>query len=527
MTRDGFLIPNASDYAPDYQVSQPDRGDFVILGNAQYGVVSGCKVSLGSGGITIGGASGVPDILVVSGALRNLGTVPPLSIKNADSLNPRIDLVVYSLSSGPTILTGVASTNPVFPDIDTGVTVLAAVYVPPASSSSTTHVIDKRNFLQTTVNAVGADENVYLVSNKDTSGTTIFHIDGNGKVQWGSTSAIEQDSTAHLKVTGSVSVPDLAADTSITVDGNEVITENRISWGTTQPTVTPADKGRVFVNTNTGDVEVYRDTTGSGFSWIALETAVPPGTVIQSFVDPDTMAGYGWLILDGSSHDKTVAPNLWNFFPAWRDGDSVVLPNMTNRFPLGTSYGAGNVGDIHGTATSDGAVSITLLETNMPSHSHQTESNMRTSTETHSHTESLTTDEGEHNHGGATAGGGGHSHEIEDKMHQHSFLFSNVIATDFNDQGDSQLDNPINDTQHSYMTRPIPSTFFAYTGITGTKPVGTHTHSIPNSTKHHHSVSITDSGSHDHGLPTHSPKGGNTPFKVTPPSMHIYFYIKM
>lgn len=528
MPRDGFLIPNASTYAPDYQTAQPDQGDFVILGNSQYGVVSGCKVALSGGsGVSIGADTPeYENILVVDGKLRLLGAVPPLSIKSADATKPRFDLVVYSLASGPQVLTGTPSANPVFPDIDTGVTVLAAVYVP-AGTGSTKRVIDKRNFLQTTVSAVGADATVDLVSNRDTvSDAALFHIDGTGKIEWGTTSAIEQDSTAHLKVTGSISVPDLAADTSITVDGNEVITEDRISWGTTQPTgLTAADKGKVFVNTNTGDVEVYR-STDDGFQWIALETAVPPGTVIQSFVDKDTMRDYGWLLLDGSTYTKVEAPNLWNFFISWRSGDNVVLPDMTGRFPLGNaSVGYGNVGDTHGDASATGSTTFTISESQMPSHSHR--SGNRTGDESHSHTESVTTPSGSHNHGNATQSGGGHFHTITDKNHSHPMLFADFIVTRYDGEGDSCLDIKFVDQSHHWVTQTANRTFESGTGITSTNPTSGHTHGIPEGGQHTHSVTISNSGSHSHSIPEHSPKGGGQPITLTPPSMNIYFYIKM
>lgn len=534
MTRDGFLIPNASDVAPNYQPSQPDKGDFVILGNAQHGVISGCKVTLTGFSVSVGVASNeYGNILVAGGEIRLLGSVPPLSIRSADPVKARFDLVVYSLASGVSVLTGTSSVNPVYPDINEGVTVLAAVYVPAAADASDLIVIDKRQFLQSTITAVdittvGVDEAIDIVSSRlSTSSTPVFKINGDGKINWGPDSAIEKDGTANIKVTGSLTVPNVAAESSVTVAGNEVVTEAKISWGTTHPAVTPADKGKIFVNTSTADVEVYSSLDGGGYGWVALESAVPSGTVIQSFVDKDTMLGYGWLLLDGSSYPKSQALNLWTNFPSWRDGDNVVIPNMTGRFPLGNaSVGSANVGDTNGSSSTTGSVSFTITENNMPSHSHR--SGTATSPATHSHDQTSTAPGGAHTHGdGFTVDAGSHSHSITDKPHSHPMLFADFIVTRHDGEGDSCLDMPFTDSSHHWRTQPASRTWENVTGITSTNPVGTHQHVISESAEHSHTLTITESGSHSHTLPDHNPKGGDQPITLTFPSMNIYFYIKM
>lgn len=536
--RDGFIIPNASTYAPDYQTAQPDQGDFVILGNSQYGVISGCKVSLSGGGVTVGGTAGVPDILVVGGKVRTLGAASNLSITGPDASNPRFDLVVYSLTSslfgtaGVGVVTGVASINPVFPDVS-DVTVLAAVYVPPASGSSTKRVIDKRNFLQTTLTYVGAAGEdaslVNLVDRKNSSGTTTFHIDGNGKVFWENGSAIGQNGTANLQVTGSLSVPNVVASNQVTVSGNNVITEGKISWGTSTPSASgAADRGRIFINTNTGDVSVYKNTVGSSYDWIRLETAVPTGTVIQSFVEPSVMNGQGWLLLDGSAHHKDDAPGLWNAFPTWRSGAGdvyVTLPNMTGRFPLGNAAaGYGQVGDTHGLPNSyaDGSISVTISENQMPTHSHRTSNS--TSTESHAHGSVISNQTGSHSHGGKTGQDGLHNHGINDPGHTHYFFPTPSVV--LSSPGSKyQIDGPYNDNTHVDVT-DVSNPLHNVTGITIRDSIK-HDHTINPAGDHFHTFTIPLGGEHSHTLPPHSPKGGNQPITITPPSMNIYFYIKM
>lgn len=529
MTREGFLIPNASDVAPNYQPSQPDRGDFVVLGNSQYGIITGCEVSLSDFSVQVGvGSDTYENVLVVEGKLRVLGSVPLMSIQTADPTRSRFDLVVYSLEDGLKVVTGSPSANPVYPDIDEGVTVLAAVFVPPSASAPDLRLIDKRNFIQTSLIAVDLDTDTPLVSSRlSSSNTAKFTINKLGKLTWDNGSALEADGTANLKITGSLSLPSIVANTSITVGGKNVVTEGRISWGTTEPTgLDYADKGRIFVNTSTAAVEVY---SGVDNNWITLESAVPPGTVIQSFVDATTMAAQGWLLLDGTSHHKDLALNLWTAFPAWRDGDYVILPNMSGRFPIGTpSAGTPAVGTSHGSASTSGNISFTITEQQMPSHIHRSGNN--TSSATHSHNETNTSDGGDHSHGSlnATQLGGEHSHGIDDKSHFHTGYAAYFIMASINGQGDSQLDGPYNDSGHRWFTHANAETAPAFTGITTTNtsnPV-THRHSIDTSDKHHHTVQIVDSGAHTHTIPEHNSKGGNQPVNITVPSMNIYFYIK-
>lgn len=95
----------------------------------------------------------------------------------------------------------------------------------------------------------------------------------------------------------------------------------------------------------------------------AINQCAPAGTVVMTMA---AVAPTGWLFLAGQTviGAQTLYPDWWaNGLPAaYKSGANAVLPNMTQRFPIGQGTAAlGTVG---------GANSKTLIEANLPPHAH-------------------------------------------------------------------------------------------------------------------------------------------------------------
>ena len=238
--RDGFIIPNAGVAAPNLLRSQPDQGDFQILGNNQYGVITGCKVTLNGNSVSVSGDSAL-NILVVNGEISTLEASSKI-IGSGSTVGPRFDLVVYDQTNGFSVITGSAAINPVYPDIPSSATVLASVYIPTINTGNPV-VTDKRNFLQTNVVDKDVTGNNVVVRSYGTSQPTMT-IQGSGKISLGSGTS-DQDAFIERTGVGQVTVSDeLIADTvsavsSATVNGKEVVTTETIQWGSgsTQPNI--------------------------------------------------------------------------------------------------------------------------------------------------------------------------------------------------------------------------------------------------------------------------------------------------
>lgn len=165
----GFTIPNAPDTDKStLDQSEPDRGDFEILGNRRKGVVSGGAVTAVSGNT----------VAVGSGSIAYEGTDYALSANGAWALSSphassnRFDLVVARFATGAVTIvtiTGIASsTNPVFPSIPDADVVLAAVLRRANTSIVTNDIIDKRVLTPASVSTT-----VALTSINVTGGTDI------------------------------------------------------------------------------------------------------------------------------------------------------------------------------------------------------------------------------------------------------------------------------------------------------------------------------------------------------------------
>lgn len=536
MARDGFIIPNAETYAPDYQTSQPDQGDFLILGNAQYGVIAGCKVSLSAE--TTASVSTGPHILLVDGELYQIGDNLSVSIPGKGAL-PRFDLVVFDTATDPSpglrVVSGTPATNPVFPDITSTITPLAAVFVPASGGSTTAHIIDKRNIIQTSLTALDTDN---LIRNYASNGTGIrFNIDGSGKVSWGTSGTadthLERLSAGVLKATDEIRAANFKATASITVNDEEVITTETIDWGTGAARPVSADIGDIYVNNQTGSISVWKPENGTE-QWVTLQPNVPAGTVIQSFVPEARMPG--WLLLNGQTVAKANVGNLWDLFkddPAWRPtvNEELVLPNLTGRFPVGAGGSGGSPGTLHGSLVGGnptGLISVTLAEAQLPPHTHQTSPN-------NLQPGFLTGVGGGHDHSGTVNPGGAHahvataagshSHPVNDPGHAHGWNGGWPIVSTL-EEPDSCVDAVFTDLNHMWRTIAVPYSTVNQTNI-GIGTGGTHTHPTDQEPAHTHSFTTSPHGGHQHTLPTHSVIGQGRAIEFRPPSISLYFYIKI
>ena len=531
--RNGFRIPNADTFAPDFQTAQPDQGDFLILGNSQYGVITGCGITLSGSSVAV--ESG-PNLLVVAGQLYTLSGGLGLSV-SSPAVNARFDLIVYdtSLASPFAVVAGTPAANPVFPDVTSTMTVLAAVFIPASGGSGSTHIIDKRNFLQTEVIGVNSP---MIVKNLDSTGSYVkVSIDGSGKISWGSGSAspdttLERSSANKLSTAGELSAGILTATTSATVAGKDVITTETIDWGNSRPSASTKDIGDVYVNNTTGDISVVKvPVSGGTKEWTSLQPNLPSGSVIQSLVAPDRMPG--WLPLLGGTYSTSEAGNLPTLFPEWVSGGNITLPDMKGRIPVGGgSVTNGSIGSTHGTVVDgSGKVSVTLSEDNIPAHIHQTGT--------------ITGDAGSHHHTGSTGGAGAHTHTTSGHTggtgdagtHGHTATDSGhwhyweegfpMVAIIPGNEGDSCMDIIFTDSSHTYVTKPSAHSMFGTANITITN-AGNHFHSIGTSDTHTHSItSMDDVADHHHSIPEHKSVGSGTAFTVQPPTLNLYFYIKI
>jgi len=171
-------------------------------------------------------------------------------------------------------------------------------------------------------------------------------------------------------------------------------------------------------------------------------------------------APQGWLFCNGSEISKTVYQSLFsvigNLYGNPIDSNNFVLPNLTQKFPLGKSS-SNILGD------SSGNGSITLTTNQLPSHTHN----------------GVTDTSGLHNH---TATDSGHTHLYDD-----AYFAENSGGQQINVYGT----NASTDDDNEYIFRtPTPSTYNGYANITVANN-GSHTHNFTtNSTGSGSSINI-------------------------------------
>lgn len=525
--RDGFIIPNSGTYAPDYQTSQPDQGDFLVLGNSRYGVVSGCKVSLQGGAVVIAGDD---NVVVINGQLISIPAGTSSITISGANLDPRFDLVVVDINAGLTAVQGTPQANPVFPDVPGDSVVLAAIYT---NTNGDHHVIDKRKFLQPSIFSIQTDISPYYIIKHHAAGTlnVKFSVDGDGKISWGDgTHAVdtflERDASGRLKITSGLNVNSIEASGSITVAGHPVITGDNIQWGTTANRPANADVGDLYIDTNSGTINIWKaEPAGTPEKWMSVQPNVPSGTVIMSFLP--SLSGY--LRLDGSCPNRSLVGNLWNLHPEWRETneaneDCLRLPDLTGRFPIGaTSVPSSNRTNVEGGTVRDsvGTIGISLATENLPRHRHHTDT-ATAAAGSHTHTASVD-NSGSHTHTVDPAGW--HKHPHRDNGHHHGWENGAPIVAVADGSHDGCTDSAFADSSHNYRTRPSWNSESKPSNI-DIEFAGTHTHTLSGGGLHSHVLTVTSAGSHTHALPAQVDVGENKEVTFAPPSLSLYFYIK-
>jgi predicted Zn-dependent protease len=147
----GFTVPNASEYGTTIQSldqAEPDSLDFKILGNHNYGVLSGAD-------ITVYSADNGSAALTASYVYVNnyYGYVSASTVVfDAPEADARFDILVVTRIDSTTFQYGVvkgttSSTNPIFPTLSDSQLPLYAIYRKSGVTLNTLSVVDKRMFL--------------------------------------------------------------------------------------------------------------------------------------------------------------------------------------------------------------------------------------------------------------------------------------------------------------------------------------------------------------------------------------------
>lgn len=516
----GFLVPNSIDTA-DIRQSEPDAVDWRIVGDRDNAVLSGFDLTAGSGtqaNIDAGTA-------VVDGVLYEIssGSVT-MALGGA---NDRFDIIGVT-SSGLTVQTGTAASEPVFPDIpDTDFLPLYAVIVHSGVETLTSDkYVDKRAFsMDGSRGAADSDEEFLHNLGSDDS---TYKVMGDGTTVWGaSPDHVTLTPTANkISIDKEVEVEDLSVTgdfSGVDAEFSGNISSSNLGRGTSLPL--SGNEGDLFQHTDLGSVYVYK-----GGDWREIYAdEYPVGTVITNIMTPADMAvkDSTWQVMDGtrlvgagSGGGPENGERLWDIVPAsWKDGNDIVLPDMREQY----IQGAASTTSVGG---SGGSNSKTLTKDNMPVHKHFSSTSTGTSG-SHSHSASAQSD-GIHSH--SVSNSGSHSHTVNDPGHRHMGADHGYdVPTYFVCAlwgGTNKLDAHFSDASHTWTVDMSTNTVLANTGITIPKG-GSHSHAVSNGGAHTHAVTVSDSSGHTHPLPTETNQGGSVPFDNRPSSLQLNYYIKL
>src|SRR5215831_11469662 len=195
--RPGFIVQNAVTVGANLDLAEPDALDFNLLGNTKYGVITGCDPSVtgapGSFQVSI-----APGVAVVNGQLVY---VNGSCILPGPGQAPRFDLVAVDAGGVIKGIQGTADPNPVFPQYDNTVTILASVMMHPGQTwIATGDVTDKRVMLmERFLTAIKDGSLLRNVSPIDMS--LYFDLAYDGHITWdGDGTALERSATKTLRV---------------------------------------------------------------------------------------------------------------------------------------------------------------------------------------------------------------------------------------------------------------------------------------------------------------------------------------
>jgi microcystin-dependent protein len=207
------------------------------------------------------------------------------------------------------------------------------------------------------------------------------------------------------------------------VERMRITPEGRMGIGTSSPTTALEVTGRI------------KDKTGF----------LSPAGAIVMYGGPS--APEGWLLCDGSTKSAIAYPELFAAigYAFGGSGDDFNLPDMRQRFPLGSSTGA--------TGETGGTNSFTLALGNLPAHSHLID--LWSGSSGHNHGfQGYTSQQGSHpghmtGAGGGLASGSG-SYSQWDGLHSHYFSGSTDLNTHahqiYGNTTETGSGNPVNYT---------------------------------------------------------------------------------
>jgi hypothetical protein len=491
-------------------MAEPDRVDFNTLGNARFGVITGCLVTVSSST-----ATNTAGIAIVNGSLVVMDGGQNADLGAAGSQD-RYDLLAVNSNGKLRVVPGTPALSPLFPDPPTDVTVLAAVYCPAGSASFVDTVIDKRKMLSDALLTKRAALDP-LVANRNGSGD-MFRITGEGTTSWADDTVLRRVGAKTLQVTENLNVEadlhvgDAISTGSLYAEGK--VRGSNLRQGFNLPDT--ANQGDLF-QSDTGTLMIYQGTAWKEIA--TVESAIPVGAVITSLVAPAGMAA-GWVALAGQVIQEDVyatpfaIPALGPYIQSGGTAPhrSMRLPDARNRVLMGAATAA----------VLDGSNSISLLLANLPPHKHNTRTNPNGGLDFNARTGPG----GRHGH--VTQRGGTHLHDVVDPGHRHYWAEAPAggafVALSWN--GQNKIDAYFNDRSHTYSVESADWTGPALTNIRISTLGSEHDHIIEPVDDHTHPVSIDHIDPHIHEV-TESVMGDGAPISYTPAHMTVYVYLRV
>lgn len=506
----GFLIPNAAGVTSP-QMAEPDQVDFNTLGNARYGVIEGCLVTVT--GSTAFNTSGTA---LVNGQLVTMAGGQTVNMGSAGQQD-RYDLLAVDTNGALVLVPGTASDDPVFPDPPTTVTVLAVVFCAAGSSNYTDNVVDKRKFLPDSL-LTKISPSASLLANRNGTGN-LFGIDGSGITTWANDTLLQRSAAKTLRVSDNLVIDgDLTVGDDITADALTLtgrVTSTNLRTGAV-PTV-PGNLGDIYQAT-TGRIYVY---TVSGWAELAtLPSVTPVGTVINSLQPPSVMIPLGWVPINGDPVTEAAFPSLFTlaalsgYITGVAPNRVLTMPNASNRVLMGDFTQAGVVG---------GSSAITVALANMPRHKHNT-----TLAPGGGYTPYATVGRnGTHSHRNS---GGRHPHGVHEDPHRHqgmegpTGLPGQVVGLFWG--GQNKIDAYFNDRSHTYSVEAFDWTMPARTNLQVlADATSDHEHVILQDGDHDHSLNFDTVQEHPHVV-SESDVGGDQPITYRPPFLTVFVYVR-
>jgi hypothetical protein len=511
-TPPGFIVRNAAEAGSALDLAEPDALDFNLLSRHRFGVLTGCDISLSGWNVTVTqGVAVVNDLLVAAGGQVTLPT---------SSQQPRFDLIGIDQGGSTVYIRGTASPNPVFPDYDDTVAVIAAVYVTPGQNppDPVRDLTDKRRFLpQRYLSTVAGGD--FLGSYTSSPGLSArYTVRADGRTEWmGDTRIFRSTDNAktlnvedNLDVLKKLTAESAEIDQSLIVHGD--LTAANLLTGQGPPGALPGTTGDLYQDQQNGGLWSYE-----GGAWKRLSTVpIPAGFIMASLT---TDVDDGWLALNGQTVDKPTSGGLWDKFPEWRlDANSMRLPNANGMFlRMGVP------------GTEGGSATVPVNIANMPPHKHiDADSGGSVTTQAggeHYHTGTVGPG-GDHDHSTDPAQGA-HHHDVSDPGHFHEGADGGggggFIAAFWG--GTRRLDGPFNDASHPVSVEIVQNTVPSPSHVTVIDG-GTHQHFTNRVPPHGHPLTINPFNSqHTHGIPERT-VGGGQPLSIIPPFLAVNYLIK-